>query len=135
MEAAHAGEQGRSFALVASEVHSLTQCSATAAKEIKVLIDSSVQEVGAGSQLINQAGKTMDDVMSSIQKVSAMLKEIAVASHEQSDDIEQFNLAITQMVEVIQQNAALVEEAAAVSKSMQIQSESLVSAVGVFKLT
>nr|WP_183380128.1 MULTISPECIES: methyl-accepting chemotaxis protein [unclassified Herbaspirillum] len=134
VEAARAGEQGRGFAVVASEVRSLAQRSATAAKDIKSLIDGSVQEVQTGSNLVSQAGKTMGEVVSSIQKVSTMLKEIAVASHEQSDGIEQVNLAITQMDEVTQQNAALVEEAAAASKSMQLQGKNLVDAVGVFKL-
>ncbi|WP_040503915.1 methyl-accepting chemotaxis protein, partial [Herbaspirillum lusitanum] len=105
-----------------------------AAKEIKSLIDGSVQEVHAGSDLVGQAGQTMSEVVDSIRKVSDMIKEIAVASHEQSEGIDQVNLAITQMDEVTQQNAALVEEAAAASKSMQQQGDNLVKVVGVFKL-
>ena len=134
VEAARAGEQGRGFAVVASEVRSLAQRSAAAAKEIKSLIDGSVQEVRAGSDLVGQAGKTMGEVVDSIRKVSEVIKEIAVASHEQSEGIDQVNLAITQMDEVTQQNAALVEEAAAASKSMQMQGDNLVKVVSVFKL-
>jgi methyl-accepting chemotaxis protein len=134
VEAARAGEQGRGFAVVASEVRSLAQRSAAAAKEIKSLIDGSVQEVRTGSDLVGQAGQTMSEVVDSIRKVSDMIKEIAVASHEQSEGIDQVNLAITQMDEVTQQNAALVEEAAAASKSMQQQGDNLVKVVGVFKL-
>jgi len=134
VEAARAGEQGRGFAVVASEVRSLAQRSAAAAKEIKSLIDGSVQEVRTGSDLVGQAGQTMNEVVESIRKVSDMIKEIAVASHEQSEGIDQVNLAITQMDEVTQQNAALVEEAAAASKSMQQQGDNLVKVVGVFKL-
>ena len=134
VEAARAGEQGRGFAVVASEVRSLAQRSAAAAKEIKSRIDGSVQEVRAGSDLVGQAGQTMSEVVDSIRKVSDMIKEIAVASHEQSEGIDQVNLAITQMDEVTQQNAALVEEAAAASKSMQQQGDNLVKVVGVFKL-
>jgi methyl-accepting chemotaxis protein len=134
VEAARAGEQGRGFAVVASEVRSLAQRTAAAAKEIKSLIDGSVQEVRTGSDLVGQAGQTMSEVVDSIRKVSDMIKEIAVASHEQSEGIDQVNLAITQMDEVTQQNAALVEEAAAASKSMQQQGDNLVKVVGVFKL-
>jgi len=134
VEAARAGEQGRGFAVVASEVRSLAQRSAAAAKEIKALIDGSVQEVRSGAELVGQAGTTMSDVVESIRKVSDMIKEIAVASHEQSQGIDQIGLAITEMDEVTQQNAALVEEAAAASKSMQMQSDNLVQVVGVFKL-
>ena len=134
VEAARAGEQGRGFAVVAAEVRSLAQRSAAAAKEIKALIDGSVNEVRGGADLVAQAGSTMIEVVNSIAKVSDMIKEIAIASHEQSDGIDQINIAITQMDEVTQQNAALVEEAAAASKSMQLQGENLIRVVSVFKL-
>ena len=134
VEAARAGEQGRGFAVVASEVRSLAQRSAAAAKEIKTLIDGSVQEVRTGANLVGQAGQTMGEVVDSIHKVSEVIKEIAVASYEQSEGIDQVNLAIAQMDEVTQQNAALVEEAAAASKSMQEQGDNLVRVVSVFKL-
>ena len=134
VEAARAGEQGRGFAVVASEVRSLAQRSAAAAREIKLLIDGSVQEVRTGAELVGEAGKTMSNVVDSIHKVSDMIKEIAVASHEQSEGIDQIHQAITQMDKVTQQNAALVEEAAAASKSMQLQGDNLVKVISVFKL-
>jgi len=134
VEAARAGEQGRGFAVVASEVRSLAQRSAAAAKEIKSLIDDSVNKVETGSQLVEQAGATMSEVVSSVQRVTDIVGEIAEASREQSSGIEQVNRAITQMDEVTQQNAALVEEAAAAAQSLQAQATNLVGAVSIFKI-
>src|SRR5450830_399672 len=134
VEAARAGEQGRGFAVVASEVRSLAQRSAAAAKEIKVLIGDSVANVEEGSKLVTQAGTTMEQVVSSVRRVTDVVNEISAASAEQSDGIEQVNQAITQMDEVTQQNAALVEEAAAASQSLQEQAQQLEQAVSVFKL-
>ena len=134
VEAARAGEQGRGFAVVASEVRSLAQRSAAAAKEIKSLIDASVEKVEAGSQLVEQAGATMGEVVTSVQRVTDIVGEIAEASREQSTGIEQVNRAITQMDEVTQQNAALVEQAAAAAQSLQAQATNLVGAVSIFKI-
>jgi len=134
VEAARAGEQGRGFAVVASEVRNLAQRSASAAKEIKSLITDSVAQVEAGSKLVNQAGKTMDEVVASVKKVSDIVAEITTAGREQEVGIEQINQAITEMDAVTQQNAALVEEAAAASASMQEQAENLSRVVSVFKL-
>ena len=134
VEAARAGEQGRGFAVVASEVRSLAQRSASAAKEIKTLIDDSVEKVGTGSKLVAQAGTTMQEVVASVRRVTDIVGEISAASQEQSAGIEQVNQAITQMDEVTQQNAALVEEAAAAAQSLQDQAGNLARVVGVFKL-
>ena len=134
VEAARAGEQGRGFAVVASEVRSLAQRSASAAKEIKELIDDSVQKVDAGSDLVGQAGSIMDEVVTSVRRVTDVMGEITAASHEQSVGIDEINRAVTQMDEVTQQNAALVEEAAAAAQSLQEQATRLTTAVGVFRL-
>jgi methyl-accepting chemotaxis protein len=134
VEAARAGEQGRGFAVVASEVRSLAQRSATAAKEIKALIDDSVEKVGNGSTLVNQAGTTMEEVVNSVKRVADIIGEITAASQEQTQGIDQINQAVTQMDEVTQQNAALVEEAAAASEAMKEQANKLSTLVSVFKL-
>jgi methyl-accepting chemotaxis protein len=134
VEAARAGEQGRGFAVVASEVRTLAQRSATAAKEIKVLIDASVAKVGDGTRLVGEAGATMQNVVASVQRVSDIMTEISEASREQRIGIEQVNGAIAEMDQVTQQNAALVEEAAAATESMQEQAQNLAQAVSVFKL-
>ena len=134
VEAARAGEQGRGFAVVASEVRSLAQRSATAAKEIKLLIDDSVKKVGDGSVLVEQAGATMERVVDSVRKVADIVGEISLASREQSSGIEQVNDAISQMDEMTQQNAALVEQAAAAASSMQNQAAELAQLVSVFSL-
>ncbi|WP_426190790.1 methyl-accepting chemotaxis protein [Massilia sp. DWR3-1-1] len=134
VEAARAGEQGRGFAVVASEVRNLAQRSAAAAKEIKTLIGDSVDKVDTGSRLVAQAGQTMDEVVASITRVTNIMNEITTASDEQREGIEQVNMAITQMDSVTQQNAALVEEAAAAATSMQEQAARLTGVVGVFKL-
>ena len=132
VEAARAGEQGRGFAVVASEVRNLAQRSASAAKEIKTLIDDSVQQVERGSKLVNDAGSTMEDVVSSVQRVTDIMAEISSASREQETGIEQINMAITEMDSVTQQNAALVEEAAAAAGSLEEQSAALAQLVSRF---
>jgi methyl-accepting chemotaxis protein len=134
VEAARAGEQGRGFAVVASEVRNLAQRSAAAAKEIKQLISDSVEKVEGGTKLVEQAGQTMEEIVSSVKRVTDIMGEIAAASAEQSSGIDQVNLAITQMDEVTQQNAALVEEAAAAATSLEEQAQGLADSVGVFKL-
>lgn len=134
VEAARAGEQGRGFAVVATEVRNLAQRSAAAAKEIKNLIDSSVEKVENGTNLVNEAGKTMEEIVTSIKHVAEIMSEITAASQEQSSGIEQVNQAVTQMDEVTQQNAALVEEAAASAESLENQAKDLTGAISIFKV-
>jgi methyl-accepting chemotaxis protein len=134
VEAARAGEQGRGFAVVAAEVRNLAQRSAAAAREIKTLIGDSVEKVGVGARLVDQAGTTMDEVVASVKRVSDIMGEISSASQEQTSGIHQINQAIAQMDEVTQQNASLVEEAAAAAESLQDRAAALKEAVSVFKL-
>jgi methyl-accepting chemotaxis protein len=134
VEAARAGEQGRGFAVVASEVRMLAQRSADAAKEIKGLIDRSVQLTAEGSRQVGEAGVTMNAIIDGIRSVADIMGEITAASAEQSAGIEQINQAVVQMDQVTQQNAALVEEAAAASAAMQDQALGLARVVGVFAL-
>jgi methyl-accepting chemotaxis protein-1 (serine sensor receptor) len=134
VEAARAGEQGRGFAVVATEVRNLAQRSATAAKEIKALIEDSVSKVGAGSKLVEQSGQTLNEIVVSVKKVSDVVADIAAASNEQSSGIEQVNQAVVQMDEMTQQNAALVEEAAAAGRSLEEQATLLAQLMGFFKL-
>ncbi|MET3372487.1 aerotaxis receptor [Variovorax boronicumulans] len=133
VEAARAGEQGKGFAVVASEVRSLAQRSAAAAKEIKTLIGDSVEKVEAGSKQVAEAGRTMQEIVGSVKRVTDIMGEITTASQEQTSGIEQINQAIAQMDQVTQQNAALVEEASATAQSLQEQAEGLVRAAGVFR--
>jgi methyl-accepting chemotaxis protein len=134
VEAARAGEQGRGFAVVASEVRNLAQRSAAAAKEIKTLIGDSVEKIGRGSKLVGQAGVTMEEVVDSVKRVTDIMSDIAAASAEQSAGIEQVNLSIIEMDGMTQQNAALVEEAAAAFQSLQDQAAELQRVVSIFKL-
>ncbi len=134
VEAARAGEQGRGFAVVATEVRTLAQRSAAAAKEIKELISNSVHKVEDGTLLVDQAGRTMEEIVLSVKRVTDIMSEISAASQEQSLGIEQVNQAITQMDEITQQNAALVEQATSASESMREQAEQLARAVAAFKL-
>jgi methyl-accepting chemotaxis protein len=134
VEAARAGEQGRGFAVVATEVRNLAKRSADAAKEIKGLISDSVDRVEAGNRLVDQAGRTMEEVVGSIKRVAKIVTDISEASREQSAGIEQVSLAVSQMDEVTQQNAALVEEAAAAAESLEEQANHLAESVSVFKV-
>lgn len=133
VEAARAGEQGRGFAVVATEVRTLAQRSAAAAKEIKSLIGDSVNKVENGTRLVDQAGKTMDEIVMSVKRVTDIMAEISAASQEQSEGIEKVNLTITQMDEITQQNTALVEEGAAASESMYELANELTKLVAVFR--
>ncbi|TFW33194.1 methyl-accepting chemotaxis protein [Massilia horti] len=134
VEAARAGEQGRGFAVVASEVRSLAQRSAAAAKEIKALIDDSVQKVHHGSELVDRAGATMGEIVQSVSRVTDIMAEIMAASQEQIGGIEQVNQAITQMDQTTQQNAALVEQASAAAQALREEADGLAKAVGTFRL-
>ncbi|HEY4350114.1 MAG TPA: methyl-accepting chemotaxis protein [Paraburkholderia sp.] len=133
VEAARAGEEGRGFAVVAGEVRTLAQRSGAAAKEIKALIDKSVERVSNGTELVGRAGRTMDEINEAVRRVSEITVEISAASEEQSDGIEQVTQAVTQMDSVTQQNAALVEEAAAAAASLREQAERMNGAVSVFR--
>ncbi len=134
VEAARAGEQGRGFAVVASEVRSLAQRSAEAAKEIKTLISASVERVESGTQQVQNAGATMGEIVASVQRVTDVIAEISAASREQSDGIHQINAAVTQLDQMTQQNAALVEQSAAAAESLRDQSGRLSQAISVFRL-
>src|SRR5690606_6621798 len=135
VEAARAGEQGRGFAVVAGEVRNLAQRSAEAAKEIKGLIGTSVDKVEAGSRLVAEAGQTMSEIVGSVQRVSDIIGEITAASGEQSDGIGQVNVAVNQLDQMTQQNAALVEESAAAAESLKDQARQLAQVVQVFRIS
>ncbi len=135
VEAARAGEQGRGFAVVATEVRNLAQRSAAAAKDIKTLIDASVEKVEGGAKLVNEAGKTMDEIVTSIKHVTDIMSEITSSSLEQSSGIEQVNQAIAHMDSVTQQNAALVEQAAAAAESLELQASDVIGAISIFRVS
>src|SRR5206468_650810 len=134
VEAARAGDQGRGFAVVATEVRNLAQRSASAAKEIKALISESVQQVVAGTEQVDMAGRKMGDIVQAARKVSELIAEIATASAEQSSGIEQVNTAVMAMDQGVQQNASLVEEATAATESMKGQAAALLQTVSRFRL-
>ncbi|MCS0589730.1 methyl-accepting chemotaxis protein [Massilia norwichensis] len=134
VEAARAGEQGRGFAVVAGEVRNLAQRSATAAREIKSLIGDSVAKVDDGARLVNEAGSTMEEIVSSVKRVTDIMAEISLASQEQSAGIEQVHRAIGQMDETTQQNASLVEQAGAAAAALQDEAQSLAQLVSIFRL-
>ena len=134
VEAARAGEQGRGFAVVASEVRTLAQRSASAAKEIRQLIGDSVESVGTGTRMVEDAGRTMDEIVASVKRVADLITGISAAALEQSSGIEQINQAVAQMDESTQQNAALVEEASAAARSMDEQAAQLMKTVSAFRL-
>ena len=134
VEAARAGEHGRGFAVVASEVRALAQRSAASAREIKTLIQASVEQVEAGSQLVDTAGRTMHDIVAQVTEASDVFAQISTAAAEQTKGISQVNDAVTQLDQVTQQNAALVEESAAAAESLRQQAQQLVEAVAVFRV-
>jgi methyl-accepting chemotaxis protein len=134
VEAARAGEQGRGFAVVASEVRNLAQRSAAAAKEIKGLIGASVQKVENGTRLVGEAGRTMDEIVGSVRRVSDIISEIHAATAEQSQGIAEVNQAVVQLDQMTQQNSALVEQSAAAATSMREQAQSLAQVVSVFRV-
>jgi methyl-accepting chemotaxis protein len=134
VEAARAGEQGRGFAVVASEVRTLAQRSAAAAQEIKSLIEDSVHKVSEGSELVDKAGAAMNRIVSAVDQVAAIINEITTASVEQSDGIQQVNVALAHMDEATQQNAALVDEAAAAAGSLEEQANLLKTAMSAFRM-
>jgi methyl-accepting chemotaxis protein len=134
VEAARAGEQGRGFAVVASEVRSLAQRSAEAAKEIKGLIGASVDKVEVGAKLVSDAGATMTEIVASVKRVGDIIGEITAATHEQSEGIGQVNQAVTQLDQMTQQNAALVEQSAAAAESLKEQAGRLTHAVSAFQV-
>ncbi len=135
MEAARAGEQGRGFAVVAAEVRSLAQRTLGAAKEIKLLIDTSASQVSQGSQLVHNAGKTMGNIVSAVQQVNTLIGEITGATREQSLGLSQINQAVVQLDTVTQQNSAMVEELAAAASSLQSQAQVMHDAVQIFRLS
>jgi methyl-accepting chemotaxis protein len=135
VEAARAGEQGRGFAVVAGEVRSLAQRSAEAAREIKSLIAESVEKVDSGTHLVGNAGETMQTIVGSVRHVSEIITAISTAASEQSDGIAHVNTSVTQLDEMTQRNAALVEQGAGASDSLRAQTTRLAQAVGTFKLT
>ena len=134
VEAARAGEQGRGFAVVAGEVRALAQRSAEAAKEIKTLISDSVERVGRGTTLVDEAGQTMEELVTGVRRVVDLMSEISAATAEQSSGVGQVGEAVTNMDQATQQNAALVEEMAAAASSLRSQAQDLVNTVSIFKL-